>query len=109
MSASIPKARFTRKGKRLRLMKPSQTCILTINGGSSSIKFALYQTGEPPERKLYGKVDRIGLPRTNLTFSDPTGNQQDSRSFAAALGGLDTLVFSAWRWGELPVHSRTHL
>jgi len=76
-------------------MKPSQTCILTINGGSSSIKFALYQTGEPPERKLYGKVDRIGLPGTNLTFSDPTGNRQDSRSFYAALGGLDTLVFSA--------------
>ena len=65
-------------------MKPGYPRILTINGGSSSIKFALYQTGEPPERKLYGKVDRIGLPGTNLTFSDPTGNQQDSRSFAAA-------------------------
>lgn len=65
-------------------MKPSQTCILTINGGSSSIKFALYQTGEPLERRLYGKVDRIGLSGTNLTFNDPTGNQQDSRSLAAS-------------------------
>jgi len=46
-------------------MKPGYPRILTINGGSSSIKFALYQTGEPPERKLYGKVDRIGLPGTN--------------------------------------------
>jgi acetate kinase len=34
---------------------------LTINGGSSSIKFALYQPGEPLERRLYGKIDRIGL------------------------------------------------
>ncbi len=68
----------------MRLMKPSQTCILTINGGSSSIKFALYQTGEPLKRLLYGKIDRIGLSGTNLTFNDPTGSQQDSRSFAAA-------------------------
>ena len=61
--------------------KPS---VLTINGGSSSIKFALYQFDEPLERKLYGKVDRIGLSGTNLTFHDPTRNQQDSRSIAAA-------------------------
>ena len=65
-------------------MKPSQTRILTVNGGSSSIKFALYQTGEPLEQKLVGKVDRIGLSGTNLTFNDPTGNQQDSRSIAAS-------------------------
>ena len=42
------------------------------------------RTDEPPERKLYGKVDRIGLPGTNLTFSNPTGNQQDSRSIAVS-------------------------
>jgi acetate kinase len=58
--------------------------VLTINGGSSSIKFALYQFDEPLERKLYGKVDRIGLSETSLTFHDPTRNQQDSRSIAAA-------------------------
>jgi acetate kinase len=61
-------------------MKPSPTCILTINGGSSSIKFALYQAGEPLEQRLVGKVDRIGLSGTNLTFNDPTRSQQDSRS-----------------------------
>jgi acetate kinase len=64
-------------------MKPSQARILTINGGSSSIKFALYQVGEPQKRGPYGKIDRIGLSGTNLTCNDPTGNQQDSRSFAA--------------------------
>jgi acetate kinase len=46
--------------------------ILTINGGSSSIKFALYQIGKPLKRGLYGKVDRIGLSGTNLTFHEPT-------------------------------------
>jgi len=38
--------------------------ILTINGGSSSIKFALYQAGEPLKRGLHGTVDRIGLSGT---------------------------------------------
>jgi acetate kinase len=52
-------------------MKPVNPRILTINGGSSSIKFALYQAGEPPKRGLYGKVDRIGLSGANLTFDDP--------------------------------------
>ena len=53
-------------------MKPASPRILTINGGSSSIRFALYHVGEPLRRGLYGKVDRIGLSGTNLTFNDPT-------------------------------------
>jgi acetate kinase len=52
--------------------------ILTVNAGSSSIKFALYQVGEAPKQRLHGSVDRIGLPGTNLTFSDSTGNQKGS-------------------------------
>lgn len=58
--------------------------VLTINGGSSSIKFALYQVGEPLKRGLHGKVDRIGLGGTNLTFTDPDGTPQASLSLPAA-------------------------
>ena len=58
--------------------------ILTINGGSSSIKFALYQVGDPMQRTLHGKIDRIGLSRTSLTFSDATGKQQESQGIAAS-------------------------
>ncbi len=58
--------------------KRSDSLVLTINGGSSSIKFALYEPGETPKRRLHGKIDRIGLPRTTLTFSEAAGNQQDS-------------------------------
>jgi acetate kinase len=65
-------------------MKPANPGILTINGGSSSIKFALYPVGEPLKRRLYGKIDRIGLSGTNLTFHDSTGNQQNSYSIAAS-------------------------
>jgi acetate kinase len=58
--------------------------ILTINGGSSSIKFALYQVGEPLERGLCGKIDRIGLTGTNLTFNEPNANRQDGVAVAAS-------------------------
>jgi acetate kinase len=58
--------------------------VLAINGGSSSIKFALYQTGEPLKRTLYGKVDRIGLSGTNLTFHDPDARAKAHRELAAA-------------------------
>ena len=34
---------------------------LTINGGSSSIKFALYAPGDPPQRLLAGEIECIGL------------------------------------------------
>jgi acetate kinase len=57
--------------------------VLTINGGSSSIKFALYQVRDPLERTLFGKVDRIGLSGTTLTFKGPDGTQQES-SLAAS-------------------------
>ncbi len=58
--------------------------ILTINGGSSSIKFALYQIGEPLVRMLHGKIDRIGLPDTSLEFNDRIRNQQGISSFVAS-------------------------
>jgi acetate kinase len=45
-------------------VKTASPCVLTINGGSSSIRFALYRTGDPLKRGLDGKVDRIGLPGT---------------------------------------------
>ena len=49
--------------------------VLTINGGSSSIKFALLYTGERLKRGLNGSVDRIGQPGASLTFQDAARNQ----------------------------------
>jgi acetate kinase len=57
-------------------VKRTPTCILTINGGSSSIKFALYRIDEAAMRLLHGKIDRIGLPDSNLTFQDEKGNKK---------------------------------
>ncbi len=54
--------------------------ILVLNGGSSSIKFALYQWGDPPKQLLHGKVERIGLRGTTFTFNDPVRNDHENRS-----------------------------
>jgi len=93
--------------------------VLTINGGSSSIKFALYQAGGALERRLYGKIDRIGLSGTNLTFKDSTGKSQDSRTIDSAdhrsavaflLDWLETqqVVASVKAVGHRVVHGMTH-
>ncbi len=60
-------------------MKQEKSTVLAMNGGSSSIKFALYTMGDAPQRWLHGKVDRIGLRSTTLTFDDLERNQHDSR------------------------------
>jgi acetate kinase len=38
-------------------MKPANPRILTISGGSSSIKFALFEPGDPLQRILAGGVE----------------------------------------------------
>ncbi len=42
---------------------------MTINGGSSSLKFALFEPADPPVRRFSGRVERIGLPGTRLIIS----------------------------------------
>ncbi|MDB6137235.1 MAG: Acetate kinase [Verrucomicrobiaceae bacterium] len=44
--------------------------ILTINGGSSSIRFAVYEAGRTLRRLLHGKVDRIGAEEAALTYQE---------------------------------------
>jgi acetate kinase len=52
-------------------MKPAgNASLLAINGGSSSIRFALFETGTRLRRLLEGKLDRIGSTGSSLTFSD---------------------------------------
>jgi acetate kinase len=58
--------------------------LLTINGGSSSIRFALYAAGESLRLLLHGKLDRIGVRGTNLIVKDAAGKQQDNWAIEAA-------------------------
>jgi acetate kinase len=66
------------------MMKPTSIRILTINGGSSSIKFALYEAVNPLKRGLHGTVDRIGLSGTNLAFHDTDGKPSARYKLAVA-------------------------
>jgi len=58
-------------------MKKEQAFILTINGGSSSVKFALYRVGTISTRLLFGKIDRIGLEDSTFTFTNEKVVHQD--------------------------------
>jgi len=58
--------------------------ILTINAGSSSLKFALFLADKEPSRELAGKFERIGLPGGKLTFTDIATRKREERGFDAA-------------------------
>lgn len=57
----------------------ARTSVLAINGGSSSIRFAVYGAGAYASRLLEGKIDRIGLTGTRLTAASNVGGQPTSR------------------------------
>ncbi|MDP2603989.1 MAG: acetate/propionate family kinase [Deltaproteobacteria bacterium] len=57
--------------------------ILTINGGSSSIKFALFEAGDSLRRILEGGIERIGLPEATLAVKGSDKADNFSRSVAA--------------------------
>jgi acetate kinase len=97
-------------------MKPS--FILTINGGSSSIKFALFEPGQW-RRLLAGKVDRIGLSGANLAFHDPSGEPRPPIPVKAANHGTAAGFLIKWleartdfasiaAVGHRVVHGMTH-
>lgn len=48
--------------------------VLAINGGSSSIKFALFENGNFLEKILYGQVEKIGYPDTVLRLNKEEAN-----------------------------------
>jgi acetate kinase len=65
-------------------MKSTLPSVLTINGGSSSVRFAVYEVRKSPQIRLSGKIDRIGLPGAALVIDDPTGGRHPARRLMAA-------------------------
>ena len=70
--------------------------ILAINGGSSSIKFAIFQGDVSLSRSLYGKIDRIGLKDTSFESNDLNKRQQVSRVIDATSFGDVTKFLIEW-------------
>ena len=52
--------------------------ILTINGGSSSIKFALYEAEESLKQLLSGQIESIGSGNSKFTYTNSNLNQKNS-------------------------------
>jgi acetate kinase len=79
-------------------MKPTNPRILTINGGSSSIKFALFEAGESPRRILAGGIERIGLPDASLHVKGL--NQADNFSRLVKASNHTVAVGALMDWIE---------
>jgi len=93
--------------------------LLTINGGSSSIRFAVYEAGDTLRRQLDGKIDRIGVSGTSFAVRDATGAPQVSRRLGTADHGKAVGVLLEWleaqplfasvaAVGHRVVHGMTH-
>ncbi len=79
--------------KSLAKIKPTNTRILTVNTGSSSIKFALFSVGDPLTRILEGAITRIGLPgalfqATGVDPADTISRPVKAQSYREALDGF---------------------
>ncbi len=64
-------------------MTPAKPRILTINGGSSSIKFALFEASDSFQRILEGGIDRVGLPDATLRVKGINPADNFSKPIAA--------------------------
>jgi acetate kinase len=64
-------------------MKSGDRRVLTINGGSSSIKFALFEVGVSLRQILEGAIERIGLPEATLRVKGRNPSDDVSRSVRA--------------------------
>ena len=87
-------------------MKPVNPRILTINGGSSSIKFAVFETGDSLRRILEGGIERIGLPEATFVVKGLIQTDSFSRvvtapDHTAAVGILMDWIEERIRRGEL--------
>ena len=92
-------------------MEPATSRILAINGGSSSIKFALFEVGDALSRILEGAIDRIASPQATLRVTGATAADTFSESvvapdYAAAVGAL--LDCLEKRLGHVPLAAVGH-
>jgi acetate kinase len=70
--------------------------ILTINGGSSSIKFALFEDGDSLQRIMEGGIERIGLPEATLRLKGLHHADNFSRLVTAPDHTMAVVALMAW-------------
>lgn len=70
--------------------------ILCVNGGSSSIKFAVYAQGPTLERLLYGQIDRIGQRCARLTCRHVASQLRESQDLVPGDHASAVQALMAW-------------
>jgi acetate kinase len=65
------------------VVSPGHSRIVTINGGSSSLKFALFERTDPPARLLSGRIDRIGQEDARWVLAQADGGREEERQVDA--------------------------
>ena len=70
--------------------------ILTINGGSSSIKFTLFEAGDSLRSILEGAIERIGRPEASLRVKGTDPADTFSRPVAAPNHGAAVNALMDW-------------
>jgi acetate kinase len=63
---------------------PTIPSILTLNAGSSSIKFAVFSIAADPERTLRGQIAKIGSSSPELTFARSKSGDRGGHTFDAS-------------------------
>ncbi len=58
-------------------MKSNKNDLLTINGGSSSIKFAWCELEDSLKQLFYGEIENIGTKNAVLNFIDAINNKKN--------------------------------
>lgn len=56
--------------------------LLTVNAGSSSVKWALFRVAHPPIRTEAGRIERIGLPDGMMTVTDQATGRDERRNLS---------------------------
>ena len=79
-------------------MKPPKQHILTVNGGSSSIKFSLYETEGSLKRIMSGGIERIGMP--DATWHAKGVSQEDNFSRSVKAPNHKVAVRGLMNWIE---------
>lgn len=77
-------------------MKIKKACILIINGGSSTIRFALYAADDAITRLFHGKIDRIGLPDATLTYNVEGKNKKNTLPIDAPDNNMASTYLMNW-------------
>ena len=86
-------------------MSGARASILTINGGSSSIKFALFALEGGLHMTQCGRIERIGSADSSLVLSDGSGSTVATRSLGAiARAGAAELLIDWLQQGEAHAH-----